>query len=419
MKELLKPFVAYLLRQESILVLRRYKPKIIAITGTVGKTSTREAIYAVLKDYVNVRQSPKSFNSDFGVPLTILGQKAPSKITDLVGWLQVIIEGLIVLIMPHHYPQWLVLEVGTDRPGDIEAITKWLKPDVVVVTKLSKTPVHVENFQSPEHLFKEKGYLVRALKPGGTLVLNADDEEVMKYKEYTAETVVTFSKGKDYEIVYDNDKPVGISFTVKGTPVVIKGTLGRQHVEHVSAAMTVAKAVGEDLALAAGSLSRITATPGRVRLIAGINGSTIIDDTYNSSPIAVEEALRTLKSVKAKRRIAVLGDMLELGRYSADAHRLVGEQAAKSAGLLATVGLRSRATAEAALAAGLSEKKVLQFDSSREAGSYLKDLIKEGDVVLVKGSQGIRMERVVEELMAEPKQKAKLLVRQGEEWKDR
>lgn len=408
MKSALKKIVLMMLTYESILVLKKYRPKIIAITGSVGKTSTKFAVYSALSEFEHARKSPKSFNSEFGVPLTILGQSGPSNVMNIMGWLEVILEGLIVVIYPHHYPKWLVLEVGTDRPGDIAEITKWLKPDIVIVTKLSEVPVHVEAFGAPERLYAEKGNLVRAVKPGGTVILNGEDERVMAFKDLTSEKVITFGSGEKYEIVYESGKPAGVRFVVEGQSIELIGTLGRQHIQHIAAAMAVIKVLGEDLGIAARSFSRETPPPGRMRIIEGINNSTIIDDTYNSSPVAVEEALETLKTVDGKRKIAVLGDMLELGQFSIDAHKDIGEKAKKIADMLVTVGMRSKV---------MEGDK--QFADSREAGEFLKNEIKEGDIVLVKGSQGTRCERIVEEVMANPKQKAKLLVRQEKEWKSR
>lgn len=432
MKDIAKQIIIKLLRIESKAILKKYKPQIVGITGTVGKTSTKEAVYAVLSEFEYVRRSPKSYNSELGIPLTIIGAKNPGN--DLAGWVKVLLEGLLHIILPSHYPKWLVLEVGTDRPGDISEATEIMKPDIVIVTKLSRTPVHVENFASLEDLFEEKGNLVRSLKPGGTLILNADDEDVVAYRTFSDERIILFgnSAGSDvradnYEIVYDDGKRArGVQFDIymtgkedKSYPVFVEGTLGESHSYHALAAMATAQALGEDLAHAAKSLSRLLPTAGRLRLIDGLKESTIIDDTYNSSPVAVEEALKALKSVKGKRKIAILGDMLELGRFTVDEHRRAGERAAKVADILAVVGIRSRYSAEAALNAGMSEKVVYQFDESIEAGKFLKDAVQKGDVILVKGSQGMRMEKAVLELMAHPEDKEKLLVRQDAEWKNR
>lgn len=406
MKNIFKAIVVYLLTQEAIAVLKKYNPKIIAITGTVGKTSTKDAVYTALSRFEYVRKSQKSFNSELGVPLTILG--ADNQGNDVLGWFKVLVDGLLLLILPNHYPKWLVLEVGTDRPGDIKEITRWLKPDFVIITKLSQVPVHVEAFASPEDLFEEKGNLVKALKSGGTLILNAKDKKVLEYKNITQERAELFSTGENYEIIYEGTEPKGIKFEVDGHTISIRESLGAQNMEHVAAAFALMKVLGEDLSIAAKAFENTEPISGRMRLIEGINNSTIIDDTYNSSPVAVEEALKTLKSVKSKRRIAVLGDMLELGRYTADEHRRVGALARKSAKVLVTVGVRAKIM-----------EGDYHFTNSREAGKFLKDLIKADDIILIKGSQGMRMERCVEELMAHPEDKEKLLVRQDAEWRGR
>lgn len=432
-KDILKPIFIRVLHKLSKRVLDKYKPKVIAITGTVGKTSTKDAVYATLSRFESVRKSPKSFNSELGIPLTIIGVKNPA--SDISGWFKVLLEGVILILLPHHYPNWLVLEVGTDRPGDIKEVTEWLRPDVVIVTRLSRVPVHVESFSSPEELFEEKGYLVKALKPDGTLMLNADDKDVLLYKNISGGKVLLFgnANGSDlsadsYEVIYDEDKrPRGVMFKISSDgemiDVALGNTLGEQHSYHILASLLLIKHLGFDIRVASKVFQNEESAPGRMRLLFGLKSSTIIDDSYNSSPVAVAEALKSLKSVKlpsrGARRIAILGDMLELGRFTAEAHREAGRVAAKDASILVTVGVRSRLTAEEALQSGMHEEKIFQFDDSIEAGKFMKDLIKEGDVVLIKGSQGMRMERCVEELMANPEEKQKLLVRQDEEWRER
>jgi UDP-N-acetylmuramoyl-tripeptide--D-alanyl-D-alanine ligase len=168
--------------------------------------------------------------------------------------------------------------------------------------------------------------------------------------------------------------------------------------------------------------------PGRMRVLKGVKETLVIDDTYNSSPAAASAALDALAFVgphfakarhKRGRRIAVLGDMLELGRHSVEEHRKLGVHAAKCATLLLTIGFRARDVAEAALDAGMKDGAILQYEDSEKAGDELEALIKPGDTILVKGSQGMRMEKIVEMLMASPERAHELLVRQDEEWKKR
>ncbi|HEY6021059.1 MAG TPA: Mur ligase family protein, partial [Candidatus Paceibacterota bacterium] len=173
MKNFFKKIIVTLLTWEAKAVLRKYKPKIVAVTGSVGKTSTKDAIFAVLSKKFHVRKSQKSFNSEFGLPLTILG--APNAWNNPLRWIQILIDGVILLVTNATYPEWLVLEVGADRPGDISGLRSWLTTDVVVITYIPDVPVHVEFFDSPEAVALEKASLIDTLKPEGSLILNGDD----------------------------------------------------------------------------------------------------------------------------------------------------------------------------------------------------------------------------------------------------
>ena len=429
----LKKTLTFLLTLEARLVLKKYKPKIIAVTGSVGKTSTKDALFGVLSPFLFVRKSDKSFNSDIGLPLTILG--LPNAWRNPLGWIVNLLRGLFIIITPSKYPKWLILEVGADRPGDIKSISTWLTPDIVVVTRFAKVPVHVEFFSTPEEVIEEKSYLVKALKDDGLLVLNADDEDVLSMSNLRRSPPSLFSmadradlKAINYRIVYEKGesgpKPIGINFKVeyKGitVPITLAGVLGRSHVYPVIAALLVGAEIGLNLVKMAEALSSYHPTPGRMRILEGIKGTVIIDDSYNSSPVAMTEALETLKECQVNgRKIAVLGDMMELGKYSVDEHAKAGAATAPITTLLLTVGIRARGIAEAALDQGLNEKSVFQFEDSRTAGNMLEHTIEPGDLILIKGSQSVRMERVVEEIMALPEDKEKLLVRQDSEWQKR
>ncbi len=426
----LRKCVVLILTWEARLLLKRHQPKIIAVTGSVGKTSTKDAIFAALSNSVHMRKSARSFNSEIGVPLTILGLE--SGWNDAWRWFLNIVHGAIA-IFSKTYPEWLVLEVGADRPGDIKNIASWLRPDISIITGVPDIPVHVEYFNSPGEVVKEKRALADYLKPGGTLVLNGDDTRMRMLQNSFRGTAITYGfedfntyAAYNDEVLYtDTGKPSGVQFRIsrKGSslPVAVYGALGRPRVYAATAAVAVAEIIGVNAEEAIRNLVHWEPPAGRVRILEGIKGSVIIDDTYNSSPAAALAALDTLKSVKAKRRIAILGDMLELGRYTAEAHKQVGERAAKTATLLATVGFRARMIAESALDAGMKETKILQYEmgEAERVGRELKAQIKSGDVILVKGSQGMRMERTVLELMAEPLRAEELLVRMDPDWRMR
>lgn len=426
MKSVLKRILTAILTKEATWLLKKYNPKIIVVTGSVGKTSTKDAIYAVLVKAFKIRKSEKSFNSDIGIPLTILGcQNAWS---NPLGWLQNLWQGLRLLLVKSDYPEWLVLEVGADRPGDIERVSHWLKPDVTVLTKFAKTPVHIEFFKNRHEVIREKGFMVEALKRDGVLVLNSDDEDAFGFKQKTTSKVLTYGllpeaevKASYIEDYYENEKLKGLQFKVdyggSCVPIIIKDVVGNQAVYAALGAVTVGLSLDLNLIQIAEGLSDYLSPRGRMKLISGLKQTILIDDTYNSSPVALHSALETLAKVKTSgRRFAILGDMLELGKHSVTEHKEVGVVAARCCDYLITVGLRSRNLAEAALENGLSEKNVLQFESAIEAGKYVQNMIQENDVILVKGSQSMRMEKVVAEIMAEPEKAIDLLVRQEEEW---
>ncbi|MBI2476119.1 MAG: UDP-N-acetylmuramoyl-tripeptide--D-alanyl-D-alanine ligase [Candidatus Taylorbacteria bacterium] len=439
LKQFLKSLIITVLTLEARLMLARYKPKIVAVTGTVGKTSTKDALHGVLVGHFRVRKSEKSFNSHMGIPLTILG--LPSAYGNPFLWARNILFGLGAIFFSNNYPDWLVMEVGAGEPGDIKRFGNLLHPDAVVVTRLSDVPVHVEFFKSPKEVIKEKSFLVQSLKDDGTLFLNSDDSEVMALRDskrqcklaiFGIEEPADF-QASNLEITYEKNRygatPAGITFKVNrhgnAVPISLRGALGRQHVYPALAALAFGESLGLNIVDMADSIARYTAPPGRMRIISGVKHTTIIDDSYNSSPVAVAEALRTLGEIKTDggpdaksqgKKIAVLGDMLELGKYSAKAHEKAGEEAAAAAGLLVTVGLRARDIAMGALDNGLDEKNIFQFEDATEAGKFVEEIMRERDIVLVKGSQGMRLEKIVEEIMAYPKDKEKLLVRQGPEW---
>ena len=405
----------------------KYKPKIIAITGSVGKTSTKDAIYAVISKNYYVRKSEKSYNSELGLPLTILG--CTNAWNSPTGWSVNILKGLWLFLWPHKYPKWLVLEVGVGKPGDMRETASWLRTDVVVITAIGETPAHIEFFESRKHLIEEKSGLVRTLKKDGLLILNMDDEAMLEMKEKTRNLIITYGWKEGSDILGSGENifygegtgPEGIIFRadVGGTslPVVVEGVFGRNHIYAGLAALALSYGYKWNIIEAVEALKDYDVPPGRMRLLHGINDTLIVDDTYNSSPFACESALRTLSGVKCMgRRIAVLGDMLELGKYTIEAHKSIGNLVKESVDILVVVGPRAQAIKEGAQESGMSEENIFEFTNSKEAGEFIKTFIQKGDLVLVKGSQGMRMERVVGEILMDQKNKFKLLVRQDPEW---
>lgn len=425
MKDFFRRAVVWILTLEARAVIRRYKPRIVLVTGSVGKTSTKDALYAALSGTHFVRRSEKSYNSDVGAPLAILG--VPNGWSNPLQWLRNISDGLFLLLIRVPYPEWLIVEVGADRPGDITKSLAWLKPKVVVATRFPAVPVHVEFYENPEEVQAEELAPLMWLKPGGVAVVNGDDEIAGGLELPEGVLRITFGthtgltvRASRFKTLSHAGMPTGISFDLQcgneKAHVSFENLVGNSHVSAILGGVAGALATGVAFAAAVQAVQSYSGAPGRMRLIEG-DGYTIVDDTYNASPVAVREALKTLATIPAKgRRVAVLGDMLELGAYSVSEHVAVGEAVAESADILVTVGMRARKIAEGALQKGMSEEKVLQFDRALDAAEHLRGVVGAGDVILVKGSQGVRMERAVKELMAHPEDAKKLLCRQDAEW---
>jgi len=433
MKKIFKNIVVKIITWQAKMVLSRYHPKIIAITGSVGKTSTKDAIFTVLSKFKSVRKSEKSFNSEVGLPLTILG--LPNGWNSPIAWLENIIHGFGIILIKKTYPEYLVLEVGVGKPGDIiKNVAPWLAPDIVVITRFPDKPVHVEFFGSSEKIIEEKSALAYALKKDGLLILNRDDEKVYSLHGKVDRKTISYGTQEDstYHATYptyqssiedDITTPKGVSFKLvyngNTYPVILPHVMGMHYVESALAALAVAGEVGCDMLKSINYISEYVTPPGRLCLIEGINNSLIIDDTYNSSPVAMEAAIGVLKEIKGKRKVSVIGDMLELGKFTEQEHRLIGEKLIGVADVIISVGLRAKSTADEALNKGFAKKNLYSFDTSLLAANFLKDFIKKGDIVLIKGSQGIRLERATEAVMAHPELKGKLLCRQEKEWKNR
>jgi len=416
----------------SKLILKKYKPKIIGITGSVGKTSAKEAVYTVLKTKFNVRRNTKNYNNEIGLPLTIIGSDSPGK--SIFGWLGVFFKaGGLILRRDKNYPKILVLEMGVDRPGDMKYLMGIAKGDIGIVTLISHS--HEEFFEDVKEIQKEKGLLVENLKPGGWAILNFDDEltrelagkskvKVLSYgfKEgamlRAQELVFSFEKTKEV------DNLLGLSFklTYNGSfiPVLLPQVIGYNSIYAALVAAAVGLTMEMNLVEISKAMREFDSPNGRMNLIDGIKHTLIIDDTYNSSPISVMSALDIVSKIpiaKGARRFAVLGDMLELGKYSEEGHREVGRYAAKArVDKLITVGERARDIARSAEEAGMARDNIFEYTDVAEAGRFIQQRIEQGDLILVKGSQGMRLEKIVKEIMAEPLRAKELLVRQEEEW---
>ncbi|MCR4323102.1 MAG: UDP-N-acetylmuramoyl-tripeptide--D-alanyl-D-alanine ligase [Candidatus Azambacteria bacterium] len=410
------------------MTVRRYKPMVIGITGNVGKTSTKEAVFAVVSSTLHTRKSEKNYNNEIGVPLTILGIRSGGRSIGMWVIQCAIACGKLVWT---RYPQVLVIEMAVDKPGDMEYLLSIITPTIAVFTSMGEIPVHVENFVSTQAFIKEKMKLAQAVQRKGFVIVNEDVEAWKEIK--TRGILVQYGYASDADVkIYtpeyrfstdeENRKPIGITFKMesKGSlvPFRLDGMFGMASGTYAAAAACAVGVVLEmNLVEIAAALQQYVPLQGRLRLIDGIKGSSILDDTYNASPASMDVALETLYALPAERKVAVLGDMLELGKFTEDAHRAAGKKAASVCNILVTVGERMRFAADEARAHGFIENKNLfLFDTAQDAGRFMVGMIQEKDLVVVKGSQSMRMEFVVKEIMAHPEHAEELLVRQDKKW---
>ncbi len=350
MKKAFLLFLFWLTKSECSIVLRRFKPQILAVTGSIAKSSTKEAIFAVLETKLGTRvqKSYGNLNNELGAPLAILGFKKTPKIWE---WPFVIVSGFFKAIFVQKYPKWLILELAADKPGDLDYLLSFISPKIGVVTAVG--PSHLEAFKTVENVVKEKEKLPKALPKNGMAVLNRADSRVYEMRKKTKAEVVFFH-GTDLDIAENAARKVGQIFKIKKTKIekALKSSKGLR---------------------------------GRLDLLSGIRNSKIIDDSYNSNPLSCGLTLDFLNTFEGKRKVAILGDMLELGDFAPKAHQEIAKKAAKIVDLLILVGKNFEKC----------KKENSWYPDSITAAKNVSSQIKENDVILVKGSRGIKMEKIV------------------------
>jgi UDP-N-acetylmuramoyl-tripeptide--D-alanyl-D-alanine ligase len=354
------------------------EPLVIGITGSIGKTSAKESISAVLGQRFSVYKSPGNFNSELGLPLAIL--EAPDDV------------------------QIMVLEMGGAYAfGELALLASIAKPHIGVVTNVY--PVHLERMGSLEAIAETKAELVEAIPPAGVVVLNRDDFRVHAMAERTEARVVTYGLDAAADIRADDVSTDGwngttFAVTIEGERNFVKVPFIGAHGVYIA---LVALAVGYSFDMHLSEMIQGLQDPTiqvRLLFVPGPRGAQLIDDTYNASSPSVLSALGVLKEVPAQRRIGVLGEMRELGHLSEEEHRLVGQRASDVVDLLVTYGANARVLAEEAAKTARDAGRALpivSFDEEQRAElmAYLNEELRQGDVVLLKGSRGLEMERIV------------------------
>ncbi len=357
----------------------RLNPRVVGITGSVGKTTTKEITAAVLSQRYVTLKSQGNLNNEIGLPLTVL---------DLDG---------------HH--QRMVLEMGMYDVGEIAQLCRIARPHVGVITNVG--PVHLERLGTIERIAQAKAELVEALPADGVAVLNADDPLVAAMAGQTQAQVFWYGLSPAAHLWADEIEGEGLDgirfrFHYQNETLHVRVPLLGRHSVHTALR---AAAVGVVDGLSWEEIVRgMQQLDVQLRLIAahGLNGAIVLDDTYNASPASTMAALNLLADLPTRngRRIAVLGDMLELGSYEEEGHRKVGVRAADVVDMLVTVGQRAQLIAEEALAAGLPSDKMLALDNADAALAELRSILGPGDVVLVKGSRAVHMDEIATALTA-------------------
>lgn len=407
-----KSVLCILFEAQVVRLRKKYDFTIVAVVGSVGKTSTKLAVAQVLEHAgKKVQYQQGNYNDRLTVPLVVFGQEMPS-LFNLGAWRKIYRNMRRVVRRGYEYDV-VVLELGTDGPGQIRQFA-YLMPDITIVTAVAEE--HMEYFGTLDAVAAEELSLVEFSEK---VLLNTDDVAAHYRETLTYTGYGLLQKNVDYYIESRHE-------TIKGQEIqcyigshnFAQGTiayLGPQGRKIVLAAAAVAHMLNVESEVIDGALAKLEPFAGRMQILTGIKDTTLIDDTYNATPAAVEAALHVLSHADASHRVAVLGSMNELGSYSAEAHKMVGASIdAKKISLVVTVG----AVAQDYLAPAAAEQgcEVVSFLSPYEAGAYLKENVKAKSTILFKGSQnGVFCEEALKPLLAD-KTDAKKLVRQSPYW---
>jgi Alr-MurF fusion protein len=392
------------LQQYAQAILERWHPAVIAVTGSTGKTSTKEAVASVLAGNFATFRSWQNYNDLLGLPLSL-------------GRLE-----------EHH--EFAVLELSCDHPGEISKLCRIARPQIGILTNIS--PTQLQYFGDLAGLAIELGSLFTHLPEKGSAVFNQDDAVIPSLLTGLRAASVAFtpSMARHVQVTWDGvscELPAA-GTTPGGAIRLTSHLLGAHHISTMLAAYTVGRLCGLPDEEVLHALAKLSPLPGRLNPLPGIGHTMLLDDTHNAAPAAVIAGLATLKALPANRRIAVLGDMLNLGPLEEEAHRMVGREAAHSTDYLITRGERAALIADSARQAGLTPEQVIITSTHEDAAQAVHRVIERSgrsthskapikDTILIKGSEAMRMEKITEFLMSQPGQAQEQLVRQTPGWR--
>jgi len=385
--------IARILQWQSKKYIAKNKPTVIVVTGSVGKTSTTQSIATILSQKFIVRATVANYNTEIGVPCSIFNQTLPESLKNPFEWIRIIAANQIKIFRKSPF-EILVLELGTDTPGDISAFA-WLQPHIAVVTAVA--PEHMEFFKTIENVAREE------------LSVASYSERTLINKNMVDSRHLTFVDS-DQIFNYSRDDISHLGLNKKDLSVVADHS-----VDAVAAGIAVGKVLGMDKNELIAGAKKVQPLNGRMKLLRGIKNSTLIDDTYNSSPEAVTAALDYLYSLKTTQRIALLGNMNELGLYSVEAHKSMGAYCdPKKLDRVITLGKEANIyTAQTARENGCI---VTEANSPYEAAEVIKSILIDGAAVLLKGSQNAVFAEEATKLLLEIPEDEKYLVRQSPFW---
>ena len=358
---------------------RKYRTPVVALTGSNGKTTTKEMIAACLETAFPILKTKANLNNLIGLPLTLFSLTEKERV--------------------------VVLEMGMNVPGEVRRLTEIAEPDVGLITNIQK--VHLEGMGSLERVKEEKGELFRRMRRDGTILVNQNDPHVIDLGSEFGGQKITFGVEKSADVMAKEIRlrgAEGISFKLilEGEETEVKlRLLGRHFVPNVLAAIGVASLFGIEVKKAKEAVEDFQPFAMRMEVIHLEAGKTLINDAYNANPRAMELALETLAEIRGKgRAIAVLGDMLELGDFTDEAHRQLGEKVKElSIDLLLALGEKAPLVVESAIRHGFESRRAWVVENHSEAIDTLRGVTQEGDWILVKGSRGMAMEKIVEGLI--------------------
>jgi len=424
LQKILMPYLAWCARR----IVAKNQPLVIGITGSVGKSSTKEAIYCVLRDRFRVRKSQGNLNNEIGLPLAVIGESDPRG--NWLEWIGILAKGfLLAWKRTKGYPKVLILEMAVDRPGDMKYLVNLAPPKIGVITDVGVT--HWEFFNDEKKILREKSILVKNLPADGLAVLNHDNPQLRRFAKTFTRPVLSYGfrpgadiLASDLKIGYAPDLGEGVNLA-KGAsfrvsyktiflPIELPNVISQTQVSSALAATAVGIHLGMNLVEIGKNLKDYQPLPGRMRLLRGKRGNLIIDDTYNAAPNSTRAALEILALVKSRKKTVILGDMLELGELEEKSHRDLAKFIYPVANKIILVGKRTAAAHKELRKLGFQDK-IYHFHLVTNLVPKLPGIIGKGEVILVKGSQGLRMEKAVEKLVI--KKELSKLTRQDRYWK--